>query len=484
MVTPSGIGPRNTPPLHDLCCIATCIGALHKIVIATRNSLSGGQLMATTPSGRWPRRFRHASRHLSSGRTDARAGDGAMGDADSSQGRKTLTAAALDPHDRARLRELKRTKWLAGGVLVASLTVLVIAKLLERHNSGFGFLAAFAEAATIGGLADWYAVVVLFRRPLGLPIPHTAIIPANHREIAERLGGFIETHFLAPEPVGAKLRQVDFAVAASEWLRDPERSDGLARLILRLLPQALTAAEHSGLRGFLARQLVDQIEAVKVAPLAAELMTTFTQDGRHQRLLDEVLLALNRLMTDPVTLDAIRQKIRAELPTLLNLYRADRLLLKKIATSAFTFLEEVRADANHPLRLEFDRFVASFTEKVLSSPEYAAKLETFRRDLLVDRRFREFAQGMWESFRRFLEQSARGPGSVLGAHLRALLVETGRRLADEPRLRAHINRGMVVILESFVQDHKSGVSKFIADQVKAWDLEQLVRLIEINVGKD
>src|SRR5262249_28400341 len=126
-----------------------------------------------------------------------------------------------------------------------------------------------------GGLADWYAVVGLFRRPLGLPIPHTAIIPANHREIAERLGGFIETHFLAPEPVGAKLRRVDFAVAASEWLRDPERSDGLARLILRLLPQALTAAEHSGLRGFLARQLVDQIEAVKLAPLTAELMTTF-----------------------------------------------------------------------------------------------------------------------------------------------------------------------------------------------------------------
>ena len=246
-----------------------------------------------------------------------------MGDADSSQGRKTLTAAALDPHDRARLRELKRTKWLAGGVLVASLTVLVIAKLLERHNAGFGFLAAFTEAATIGGLADWYAVVVLFRRPLGLPIPHTAIIPANHREIAERLGGFIETHFLAPEPVGAKLRRVDFAVAASEWLRDPERSDGLARLILRLLPQALTAAEHSGLRGFLARQLVDQIEAVKLAPLTAELMTTFTQDQRHQRLLDEVLLALNRLMTDPVTLNAIRQKIRAELPTLLNLYRAE-----------------------------------------------------------------------------------------------------------------------------------------------------------------
>lgn len=143
-------------------------------------------------------------------------------------------------------------KLLAGGVLVASLAILVVSKLLENHNSAFRFLAAFAEAATIGGLADWYAVVVLFRRPLGLPNPHTAIIPANHRRIAQTLGGFIETHFLAPEPVGAKLRQVDYAATASEWLCDPERSDGLARFILKLLPEALTAAEQSGLRGFLA----------------------------------------------------------------------------------------------------------------------------------------------------------------------------------------------------------------------------------------
>jgi Protein of unknown function (DUF445) len=183
------------------------------------------------------------------------------------------------------------------------------------------------------------------------------------------------------------VRQVDFAEAASEWLRDAEQSEGLARFILRLLPEALTSAERSGLRGFLAQRLVNQIEATEVAPLAAELMTTFTEDRRHQRILDEVLLALNRLMTDPATRDAIRQKIRAELPTLLNLYRADKFLLKKIATSAFAFLEEVRADENHPLRHEFDRFVASFVEKIASSPEYAAKLDTFRRDLLADRRY-------------------------------------------------------------------------------------------------
>jgi uncharacterized membrane-anchored protein YjiN (DUF445 family) len=411
------------------------------------------------------------------------AGDGGMRELKSIRGQKAPTATAFDQSTLASLRELKRTKLVAGGVLVASLGVLVVAKLLERYNPSFGFLAAFAEAATIGGLADWYAVVVLFRRPLGLPIPHTAIIPANHRRIAERLGEFIETHFLAPEPVGAKLRQVDFAGAASDWLCDPERSGGFARFILRLLPEALTAAEDSGLRSFLARQLVDQIEAVDLAPLAAELVTTFTEDRRQQHLLDELLLALNRLLTDPAALDAICQKIRAELPALLNLYRADRFLLKKIAVSAFTFLEEVRTDGNHPLRNEFDRFVSTFIKRIASSPEYAHKLEAFKRDLLADRHVADFAQGIWLSFRRFIEQSVRDPNAMLHAHLRRLLVESGRKLADDPRLRAH-NRGTVAVLECFVQDHKGGVSTFIADQVKAWDIDQLVRLIETNVGRD
>ena len=393
------------------------------------------------------------------------------------------TSATLGDQDLARLRELQRVKLLAAFVLAASLAVLVVAKLLERRFSGFGFLAAFAEAATIGGLADWYAVVVLFRRPLGLPIPHTAIIPANRRRIAERLGDFVETHFLAPEPVAAKLRHIDFAAAMSDWLVETDRSDRLARFVLRLLPGALTAAENSGLRTYLAQQFVGQLEELEVAPFAAGLLTVFTQDRGHQRLLDEVLAALSRLLTDRTTLEAIRQKIRAELPTLLNLYRADKLLLKRIAASVFEFIEEVRVDKSHPLREEFDRFVASFIDKIAGAPEYAERIETLKRELLADPRVADLATDIWTSFRRFLEQNIR-PNSALQAHVREVLIDAGRNLAADPRLRVHINRGMTAFLEAFVQEHKGGVSVFIADQVKAWDMDQVVSLLEINIGKD
>ena len=141
------------------------------------------------------------------------------------------------PADAARATELRRVKLLATLVLVATLALFAAAKAMINVHPVFGFIAAFAEAATIGGLADWYAVVALFRRPLGLPIPHTAIIQSNQQRIADKLGEFIEVHFLESAPVEAKLRQIDFGSFIADWLRDRKRSEDLARFALRLLPR-------------------------------------------------------------------------------------------------------------------------------------------------------------------------------------------------------------------------------------------------------
>ena len=141
------------------------------------------------------------------------------------------------PADAARAAELRRVKAVATLVLAGTLALFVVAKYLLPLHPAFGFVAAFAEAATIGGLADWYAVVALFRRPLGLPIPHTAIIQGNQQRIADKLGEFIEAHFLEPAPVEAKLRQIDFGSFIADWLRDRKRSADLARFSLRLLPR-------------------------------------------------------------------------------------------------------------------------------------------------------------------------------------------------------------------------------------------------------
>ena len=228
------------------------------------------------------------------------------------------------PGDAARAAELRRVKTEATLVLVAALALFAISKALVGVHPAFGFVAAFAEAATIGGLADWYAVVALFRRPLGLPIPHTAIIQSNQHRIADKLGEFIEVHFLEQGPVEAKLREIDFGSFIADWLRDRKRSDDLARFTLRLLPEAFSATETSGLKTFIIRRLNTQLQAINLAPLVAGTLRAFVREGRHQVLFDDFLRVIHETLTQTETMAMIRERVRAELPTLLRLYRAEK----------------------------------------------------------------------------------------------------------------------------------------------------------------
>jgi uncharacterized membrane-anchored protein YjiN (DUF445 family) len=397
----------------------------------------------------------------------------------------SIATSSFDtPGDAARAAELRRVKALATLVLAGTLTLFVTAKALLPLHPVFGFIAAFAEAATIGGLADWYAVVALFRRPLGLPIPHTAIIQSNQHRIADKLGEFIEVHFLEAAPVEAKLRQIDFASFIADWLRDRKRSTDLARFTLRLLPEAVTATETSGLMTFIARRITSQLQSIDLAPLAAGTLRAFVKEGRHQALLDDILRAAHESLTQPETMAMVREKIRGELPTLLKLYRADKYLVNKIVASASAFFEEVRKDPKHPFRGEFDRMVLTFVDRLGTDRSYADRIDGLKRDLLARPELGDLARNIWSNTRSFIERSASGETQVLQHHLARMFVEAGEALAGDFELRSEINQGLVAVLRSFIADQKSGVSSFISDQVKAWDMAQLISLIEINIGKD
>jgi uncharacterized membrane-anchored protein YjiN (DUF445 family) len=388
------------------------------------------------------------------------------------------------PGDAQRAAELRRVKLLATSVLAATLALFIAAKALLPVHPVFGFVAAFAEAATIGGLADWYAVVALFRRPLGLPIPHTAIIQSNQHRIADKLGEFIEVHFLEAAPVEAKLRQIDFGSFIADWLRDAKRSEDLARFALRLLPEAVSATESSGLMTFITRRITTKLMSIDLAQLAAGTLRGFVQEGRHQGLLDDILRALHQTLTQADTMAVIRDKIRDELPTLLKLYRADRFLVNRIVATATTFFEEVRNDPKHPFRGEFDRMLLSFVDRLGTDKNFAERIDGLKRDLIARPELGDLARNIWSNARAFIERSASGETQVLQQILARMFVEAGEALAGDAELRAEINQGLVAVLRSVIADQKSGVSTFISDQVKAWDMGQLIALIEINIGRD
>ncbi|MET4117299.1 uncharacterized membrane-anchored protein YjiN (DUF445 family) [Bradyrhizobium sp. JR4.1] len=388
------------------------------------------------------------------------------------------------PGDAERAAELRRVKALATLVLGSTLVLFVVAKWLLPVHPVFGFIAAFAEAATIGGLADWYAVVALFKRPLGLPIPHTAIIQSNQARIADKLGEFIQVHFLEAAPVEAKLNEIDFGSFVADWLRDRKRSDDLARFALRLLPEAVSATESSGLMTFILRRMSSQLQAIDLAPLAAGTLRGFVAEGRHQILFDDLLRVMHETLNQTETMAMIREKVRAELPTLLRLYRADKFLVNKIVASATAFFNEVRSDPKHPFRGEFDRMVLSFVDRLGTDQAYIDRIDGLKRDLLARPELADLARTIWANTRSFIERSASGETQVLQHHLAGMCVAAGEALAGDAELRGEINKGLVAVLRSFVADQKSGVSTFISDQVKSWDMAQLISLIEINIGRD
>lgn len=388
------------------------------------------------------------------------------------------------PGDAERAAELRRVKALATLVLASTLLLFIVAKWLLPVHPVFGFVAAFAEAATIGGLADWYAVVALFKRPLGLPIPHTAIIQSNQARIADKLGEFIQVHFLEAGPVEAKLNEIDFGSFVADWLRDRKRSDDLARFALRLLPEAVSATESSGLMTFIIRRMSSQLQAIDLAPLAAGTLRGFVAEGRHQILFDDLLRVMHETLNQKETMAMIREKVRAELPTLLKLYRADKFLVNKIVSSATAFFNEVRSDPRHPFRSEFDRMVLGFVDRLGTDRAYIDRIDGLKRDLLARPELADLARTVWANTRSFIERSASGETQVLQHHLAGMFVSAGDALAGDAELRGEINKGLVTVLRSFVADQKSGVSTFISDQVKAWDMAQLISLIEINIGRD
>jgi uncharacterized membrane-anchored protein YjiN (DUF445 family) len=291
-------------------------------------------------------------------------------------------------------------------------------------------------------------------------------------------------HFLEVGPVEAKLKEIDFGSFVADWLRDRKRSDDLARFALRLLPEAVSATESSGLMTFIIRRMSSQLQAIDLAPLAAGTLRGFVAEGRHQILFDDLLRVMHETLNQTETMAMIREKVRAELPTLLRLYRADKFLVNKIVASATAFFDEVRADPKHPFRGEFDRMVLTFVDRLGTDRAYIDRIDGLKRDLLARPELADLARTVWANTRSFIERSASGETQVLQHHLAGMCVAAGEALAGDAELRGEINKGLVAVLRSFVADQKSGVSTFISDQVKSWDMAQLISLIEINIGRD
>ena len=387
------------------------------------------------------------------------------------------TWAADEGARRQRLVSMKRR---ASGLLALMAGVFVATGLLQGRWPWLAYVRAFAEAAMVGGVADWFAVTALFRHPMGVPIPHTAIIPSRKDRIGRSLGGFVQANFLAPELLAARLATLRPTERLARWISEPANARLIAHHAARALAGAVRVLKDEDVQALIDRNLVERVRRTRVAPLLGNGLALVTSGNRHQRLLDEVI----RLLATGVSEndDLIRERIRDESPWWLPDVVDDR-IHDKIVTAIERTLQQVRDDPVHPLRLRFDRAMDEFIESLRTSPEVIARAEEIKDELLEHPAVQQFSASLWADVKAKLLRRADNPDAAPGA-IEHALETVGHTVLADPALVEKGDRAITAAVGYVVAEYRHNVGHFIETTVQQWDAVATTDKIELAIGRD
>ena len=393
--------------------------------------------------------------------------------------------------DSYKVVGLARMKRLATGALVAVAMLLVAAR-----SQGWTWIGAFAEAALIGALADWFAVVALFRHPLGLPIPHTAILPRNKARLADNLAEFIRDRFLDTASLVARLRAARPAERVAAWLRVPGNGDVLAGRLVVVLAESMDFMDDPRVRRIFLHALRRRAGRLDVAGGFGRLLELMASQGRHQILLDEGLARLSRWLDEPGVrqgfADMIVEVAGREYPkvvatlSLVGIKSAElgERVSAGILTGVHGILDEIAADPSHPRRQAFDELVAGYIRRLESDDAFRARVDQARREFLAHPAVGAALRDLWDDIRAWLVRDLQRPDSRLRRHLASAAAALGSALADNASLRDSFNEHLERTIDSLAPELRDGLAQHIATTMKAWKDEDLVREVEVSVGRD
>ncbi len=384
-------------------------------------------------------------------------------------------------NEPAMRRDLARMKQLATALLLVMVCLFAVALYLERDFAWAGFLRAFAEAAMVGALADWFAVTALFRHPMGVPIPHTAIIRRNKDRIGASLGNFVENNFLTPEVIASKLETMDIPHRVADWLAQPENAEEIAHRITAVIPEFLNALRHDDVQRFLEENIAARVRALEVAPLAGNLLSALTANNRHQFLLDEGLKLAERILND--NKDFIRRKIEEETPWYVPKF-VDNRIYDIIITKAEQTLREVNLDNDHELRQKFNIATQDFILNLRHSDDYKQKVESLKEDLLENPVVRQYFSSLWGDVKYRIIADAERPDSNIRTQINTSLLSLSNALLNDEDVRNRINTWLQQVLLSIIINRKSEITAIISDTVKKWDADTMSDRVELYIGRD
>ncbi|MET9874512.1 DUF445 domain-containing protein [Actinacidiphila glaucinigra] len=392
-------------------------------------------------------------------------------------------AFSYSPADEGRRRGVRRMKVIATGLLLVATAVYALARWAESAGAGAwsGYVAAAAEAGMVGALADWFAVTALFRRPLGLPIPHTAIIPTKKDALGRTLGDFVGENFLSPQVVRTRLRKVGIARRLGAWLEDPEHADRVTEQGAAALRGALTVLRDSDVQAVVGEAITRRADAQEIAPGIGKMLERVVADGGHRRVVDLVCVRAHDWLVEHS--DSVMHAVQGGAPGWTPRF-VDRRVGERVYKELVRFTAEMRDMPEHPAREAIDRFLADFAVELQSDPDTRARVERLKKDLIARNEVQDLIESAWGSVRGMIVAAAEDERSELRLRARASLLSLGARMTEDPRLTAKIDGWLEDAATYVVTTYRDEITALITDTIAGWDPEQTTRKIEANVGRD
>ena len=373
---------------------------------------------------------------------------------------------------------------VATGLLVLMAIVFVIARSFEERGTGLDFVTAFAEAAMVGALADWFAVTALFRHPLGIPIPHTAIIPTNKDRIADSMARFLRSNFLTPAVVARRMRAMNIARAAGDYLAAPVRgpATGVRAGAAELLANALESLDPDRLGDQVRHGLAAQLGKLEVSPLLGQMLAAAIADKRHLPLLEAIVRWAGKTLEANESL--VRTMIHDRANALLRFTGLDERLANSVLDGLYRLLAEMLVDPDHPLRKKVEEGLDKLAHDLVHDPEMRAKVEGMKHEMLANPAVAGWWQGVWERLREGLIEAARNPDSQLGSQFTGALRELGQALRSDPRLQLQVNRFARRSAVGIANRYGDQIVRLVSETVKRWDATTITDRVESAVGRD
>jgi uncharacterized membrane-anchored protein YjiN (DUF445 family) len=377
-------------------------------------------------------------------------------------------------------RSLPGMRLVAGGLLVFMALIYLLAVSQHDQGAGWGYVRAFAEAALVGGLADWFAVTAIFRRPLGLPIPHTAVIPRSKERIADALGEFVAVNFLAPEVISVRLRDQDLATSLGRQLSDSATARRVADGVMDALPAIVDLLDDEVVSEFMRRQLGDFSRDERLSAAIGRGLKLLTEHGRHQPVLDAALAEGWRALEDNEA--AIRSQVRARTSWVWRLIALDARASDALISAIEDTLRQIAEQPDHPARRRITEMLHKLSDDLQHSGELRAKVERVVSDLLAHPAVAKYFSELWRALKASLR--AAEPHSTARDALAGGIERFGAALLEDPAVLDTLNRRLRALLTEVSGRHGRDVGALISETIRSWDTRTVVEKLEQNVGAD